>query len=316
MFNKLKLNKMKKFFYSMSAVLAIACAVACEETKPVQLGEVQLSASYDDPTGTYNGGYGWLDGDKIGLFVIDSGSNAQSNLEYAPATTTPEGYNALGEVDFNPAEKSAVLGAAGQYTFLAYYPYTSESDDYTAIPLPDVSVQEDGFTKDFSTSPTAPYVFAYTNKKLNCASNKVSLGVFNTVNVLMTIAGEATDDLANKKVSKLILSAETNIAAKNATINLATGEISGEMVKTIEYTFNTESDLSAVQPASTGGYFGPTPATFPQAYTLVVTMDIATAQNTDFTVKYVIEGTEYTMTPVKPTVGLLGNLSLNVSAAN
>ncbi len=242
MFNKLKLNKMKKFFYSMSAVLAIACAVACEETKPVD-SPAQIGLSGEFTSTSHCGAYGWQNV-KIGVFV--DGAIAQNNLEYAPKDTAQYVSFGMpvsvGEVELVAASTPAVYGE-GDNVVYAYAPYSASAAAYTAVPLPDITVQEtfkDPMDMSYWMAPQAKYSFGYAKSEpVQESSETISLGNFTPVFTAFTMYGATLpDECKAQKLTKVVVTAgDKDIASKNATINLETGEISGELAKSVEFTF-------------------------------------------------------------------------------
>ena len=234
---------MKKFFYSSLAVLAIACAVSCEEAKTVE-PSVEITMKGEFTSTSHCGAYGWQPGTKVGVFV--AGTTAQSNLEYTPKNTAQ--YVEFGlpvtvaEVELVASSTSAVYGT-GDNVVYAYAPYSSSATDYTAIPLPDITVQEtfeNPMLMSYWMAPQTKYSFGYAKSEpIKSSADTLSLGNFNPVFTAFTMYGATLPkECVGKTMTKVVVTAaDKDIASKNATINLETGEVSGELAKSVEFSF-------------------------------------------------------------------------------
>lgn len=242
---------MKKFFYSFSVVLAAAFAVSCEEVVP-EAPATQMALKGEFTSTSHTGAYGWQPGTKVGVFV--AGANAQNNLEYAPIQTAQYvefGMPvAVGEVELVAASTPAVYGK-GENVVYAYAPYSATATDYTAVPLPSTAVQENFETAmlmSYWMAPQSKYSFGYAKSEPVAESaDTLSLGNFTPVFTAVTMYGASLPvECVDETITKIEISAgEKNIASKNATINLETGEVSGELSKTIEFTYAAGTKVEA-----------------------------------------------------------------------
>ena len=117
-------------------------------------------------------------------------------------------------------------------------------------------------------------------------SATLSLGDFTSAFVQMTIPSPAIPDaLEGKTVTKLVVSADKDIATSDAVINLATGEISGTMSKSIELDLGDGLALES-------GYLGLTMETL----YIPMCIDFDEALETTFSFTYTIDGQDYTIT--------------------
>ncbi len=117
-------------------------------------------------------------------------------------------------------------------------------------------------------------------------SATLSLGDFTSAFVKMTIPSPTIPDaLEGKTVTKLVVSADKDIATSDAVINLATGEISGTMSKSIELDLGDGIVLES-------GFLGLTMETLH----IVMCIDFDEALETTFSFIYTIDGQDYTIT--------------------
>lgn len=248
---------MKNLIKFSFVATAIALATACDpaEQGPVDYpieGNFTISASYSAMV--HGGGYGWRNGEKIGVFVTSEGV-AQANLLYTPSDTSKvtmvTGTNYWGEVE-TYEERSVVgdveLTAAsevagfkkGEHNIYAYTQYVEGATDYTAVPLPNLAAQvsddKSWMNYGFGYAKTAAAIKEYS-------SANISLGDFMVVTWPISIKGiELTDAQANimkdqKITSVKLVSTDLDIAVTDGKINLATGEITGTKSKEIVVTF-------------------------------------------------------------------------------
>ena len=250
-FNKLNLNKMKKIFYSLSAMLAVVFAVSCEEAKPVEPAtEMALKGEFTSTS--HCGAYGWQPGTKVGVFV--AGATAQNNLEYAPKQTAQYVEFGMpvsvGEVELVAASTVAVYGKDDNVVY-AYAPYSASAADYTAVPLPDITVQEtfeNAMLMSYWMAPQSKYSFGYAKSQpVKESADTIALGNFTPAFTAVTMYGAAlAKECIDETLTKVVITAgDKNIASKNATINLETGEVSGELAKAVEFTFAAGAKVEA-----------------------------------------------------------------------
>lgn len=136
-------------------------------------------------------------------------------------------------------------------------------------------------------------------------SATLSLGDFTSAFVQMTIPSLAIPDaLEGKTVTKLVVSADKDIATSDAVINLATGEISGMMSKSIELDFG--DGLVLVD----SGYFG----VIMETLYIVMCIDFDEALETTFSFTYTIDGQDYTITGT-PSAKMSSDGNLNMYGA-
>ena len=249
---------MKRLNYFVSAALAIVFAASCEPQTPEVVdypieGNFTISAEYS--AYVHGGGYGWRNGEQIGVFVTSEGVT-QANLLYTPSDTskveiltgtnpyTGEEYELedrsyVGDVELTPASTAAGF-KKGDHVIYAYTPYVASAADYTAVPLPNLAAQQS------VEDAWAVYGFGYTKTKeaiSEYSSANISLGNFTPVFYPLSVKSiELTEEqgtaLKDQKITAVkFISTELDIALTDASINLATGEISGNKSKTIEITF-------------------------------------------------------------------------------
>ncbi len=283
---------MKTIKFVVALALTAAVFASCEkEPQDVQIvGDITLTGEY---TTYLHGGNGWLENDVVGVFVTSDGF-PQKNLEYKPSEVLKmvespyvPGYflpgDPVGNVTLTPAGTAAGF-KAGEHNIYAYVPYAAGNEDLNAIPLPDLTVQN---PVPDQYSPDAKYNFAYASiapfSEYSAAAK--DFGNFKSAFVQMTVPSpDFPADVEGKKLTKVVVSADTNIATKKATIDLTNGQIAGDSAKTIEYVFAGEGEVLAK------GFFG---VSAPTLY-LVLSIDEEAALATTFTFKYVVDGKEYT----------------------
>ncbi len=293
---------MKKFFYTVLALAVFATACQKEngpKVKPVG-DELTLGAKIGK---IYSRGLqGWIAADRIGVFVSAADGDL-NNLEYKSkdvATEAPNEY--LPEyTDFTETEGSvgtasleAVTGekatfTSGAHAIYAYTPYNEESADYTKVVLPDLNNQE---VCPYNVSgPYHNYTFAYTKTVVEEYSvAMVDLGEMVTPFSQITVPSLACSaDLANKTVTKMVVSCEEPLAYEaGATINLETGEITGEPV------YSLTMDLEGQEATISEGLpdWGVPPALTKTVY-LVAAIPFDVAAEQTFTVTITVDGAEY-----------------------
>lgn len=307
----------KTLKFLLTAFVAVIAAGCKEDEGPVDYpvtGNLNISGRYV----TYlHGSQGWVKEDQIGVFVTSDGIE-QANLLYEPSEICPatpneyvEGYYSYeeenykdGDILLNPVGGGASAGfKQGEHCVYAYTPYAEGNTTYSAVRLPSLASQEyipiDGliyFKREynFAYARLSAPVSEYTSATL-------SLGDFTSAFVQMTIPSPTFPDaLEGKTVTKLVVSADKDIATSDAVINLATGEISGTMSKSIELDFGDGLALAS-------GFFGLTMETL----YIVMCIDFDEALKTTFTFTYTIDGQEYTITGTpSATMSSDGNLNM------
>ena len=166
---------MKKIFLSLATVALMMSACTQSIVTPdgnyaTVGGDVIVIATAISETRTAmaanaNGGLDitWVAGDAIGLFGEDATSTIGTNAEYtATAAGKTSGFAYAGDA-------TAITWGQGTHTFYAYYPYTAEGGDYTAVPasIPAVQTQSAAGNLDH----LQPYSFLYAACRANENSN-------------------------------------------------------------------------------------------------------------------------------------------------
>jgi len=283
---------MKKIFYSVCAMLAVAFAVSCEETTPD--GPATLALKGEFTSTSHCGAYGWQPGTNVGVFV--EGAEAQKNLEYSPKQTVQYVEFGLpisvGEVELVATSNAAVYGE-GDNVVYAYAPYSASVEDYTAVPLPDITVQEtfaDAILMSYWMAPQPKYSFGYAKSEpVKASADTLALGNFTPVYTAVTMYGATlADECVEKTMTKVVITAgEKNIASKNATINLETGEVSGELAKAVEFSFGANGTVVETD------YFG-SAASGIFAFNLLLSPEEVVA--TELTFTFHVDGKTYAYT--------------------
>ena len=311
----------KTLKFLLTAFVAVIAAGCKEDEGPVDYpvtGNLNISGRYV----TYlHGSQGWVEEDQIGVFVTSDGIE-QANLLYEPSEICPATPNEWaeglfsyeeenykdGDILLNPVGGGAAAGfKQGEHCVYAYTPYAEGNTTYSAVRLPSLASQEyipiDGliyFKREYNfayarlSSPVSEYTSA-----------TLSLGDFTSAFVQMTIPSLAIPDaLEGKTVTKLVVSADKDIATSDAVINLATGEISGMMRKSIELDFG--DGLVLVD----SGYFG----VIMETLYIVMCIDFDEALETTFSFTYTIDGQDYTITGT-PSAKMSSDGNLNMYGA-
>jgi hypothetical protein len=221
---------MKKNFF-ISAVLAIAAAVACTEKGPVDY-PIQGSFSL----------YGENVTGKVGVFVTSDGI-MQTNLLYNAAEGT-------GAVALNAAGTKAGF-KQGNHVIYAYAPYAETAAELASVPV-DYTKQATVAFDPLADDPTLaglmlsfnsqaqPVCYASTEVK-ELTSAAITLP-FQALNALTEVSvGEPGLEGANanaqvgKKVSKIVITCDKAIAYTGQTLDLTTGKlVGGKAVNSIE----------------------------------------------------------------------------------
>ena len=305
---------MKRFNKIVCAALAVAAVAACDNEPEVVdfpiVGDFTITAAYpggmneDYSDNEYyaHGTQGWTAMDKLGVFVTSDGV-LQANLAYVPSEVCPLVDNEYMEGmktydDENVVVEAVALNAEGakagfkkgEHKIYAYMPYVEGVTDYTAVPMPDLSVQSGVNPVNGLFSPDPAYLFAYAKAEAGNehSTTPVALGNMIPVHTQMTLVSPTfPDELVGKAVTAITISADVDIVAKNATFNLETEKIEGEWSKTI--TVNVPEGGYVIEES----YFG---AAYSTTTYVVINLDGATALTTDFTFAFVVDGVEYKAT--------------------
>ena len=214
---------MKRFI--LLAILVIAAA-SCEKGVYVDypvVGNISITGiSRNSSTSS------WYPGEQIGVFVRSEGF-PQDNLLYTPSETRKDEslkvkgklYHMygipVGNTVLNP-HGEAVAFKHGEHTIYGYSPYNPDAKDITAVPMPDLTKQDNVSFIGNVTDPSISFVWAKKTIKEYTTAN-LALGTFkNEDQSLNTGAIYFTDhDLVDKKVTKSIIAADKAIAYKNPT---------------------------------------------------------------------------------------------------
>ncbi len=231
---------MKKLFYSVAigaALFASACSNDDENGEttvpdfPI-VGDFLLTGQCSDNPVRYQT---WVEGDKIGVFVISEKSLPQNNLLYTPKEVGSYNNETFEMVDISNVE----LAAAGQkagfkqglHTIYAYYPYVAEAADVKAVPMPDITVQDLSGEHPVMYAEMK-YVFGYA--KATCSKYStaaVDFGMFTSPVTKLNLnnVGFKDESMVGKTVEKLIISGDKYpIGYKNPTFDLTEGKFGGE----------------------------------------------------------------------------------------
>jgi len=327
---------MKRFNRFVYAALAVAAVAACDNEPEVVdfpiVGDFTITAAYPaewgDPTYAH-GGQGWTANDKLGVFVTSDGV-VQANLPYVPSEVCPLVDSPYVEGMKSYDDEKAVVDAVtlnavadkagfkkGEHTIYAYTPYVEGATDYTAVPMPDLTVQNPSNPINGLFSPNPAYLFAYAKAEAGSeySATPVALGNMKPVYAQMTLMSPTfAADAVGKKVTAITISADIDIVAKNATFNLETEKIEGEMSKTVSLTLPAEGLEIA------DGWFG---ASYDGTSYVVLNIDGNVGLTTEFTFEFVLDdGTKFTgkSAPAAAPMSDAGNLNmygcLDFSTAN
>ena len=268
--------KNRLFYFAACVALALS-SVSCssddgedEDVDIPVVGKIAVSGAYNVYS---HGSQGWIEADKIGIYVLSDGKS-QDNLPYAPSEVA----------------KATVMEYEGK-TYITY-----DNEDYKTVALPNISVQEH-YASEFV--PNRKYGFAYASATTSSYSAAtVSLGEFKPLFSQLTLpALECPDALANKTCTKIVVTCDEHPLsyADGATVNLATGEISGTPLNSITYNIPDGLVVNAGMPA-----FG-LPSSLETAY-MMVAVPFEKGMNYTYKFTLTIDGREYT-TSGKPKTG-------------
>ena len=281
---------MKRLNLFVCAALAIVSAASCDTEAPVAPDTtLRISAAY---TEAYtHGSQGWIESDKLGMFAYSDGKAVATNHLYTPSKVSTlvespymPGYfmydETIGEVELLTSAPAVELPHGFNEIYL-YTPYVEGLTDITAVPLPDLSVQE---YVSGSSSPDKKYTFAYKSASV-CDCGIVRMGEMKSAVKQMTIVSpKFPASFEGKKVTKVVVAANTSytkIAYSAATINLTNGEVDGEKVNAVEILL-PEGGLEIA--AEYGEY---------KISTLYVVLADNVSKTTKFKFTFTVDGTDY-----------------------
>lgn len=301
---------MKRLSYFLcSALVVLGGAASCEKTPAVVdfpvVGPLAFEGTYDSYA---HGAHGWVDGDEIGIFVTSDGVT-QSNLHYAPVEFATVEEGALGPelkgtvntTAFKAVGSETAGFKQGEHQVYAYTRYDASSTDYTAVKLPNTSVQE--YYSIFGANPKYTFAYAKLAEPLTeYTAETISLGTFVCPFSSLSISSLTFDEdkfKAGDVVSKVVVKAETGIAVSDATINLETGEISKKE--------------NAVELKLPDGGFQIKDSDWGldlEMLCIVIANDVATSKETEYTIVLTINGADYTVKS-KPGMAYMDNAMLS-----
>ena len=211
-------------------------------------GEINVSAAIDENTRTSMTANGdnldiaWVKGDGIGMFASDANGAFATNLKYvAESDAANSKLNADGE---------SIQWGTGTHQFYAYYPYTTATDDATAVPISVPAVQEQ--SEAGNLDHLQPYAFLYAQKSSAQAAS-VQLSFQNALSVLeVNLCSEVGAINCDAIIFRADDTAEV-LSTEGATINLTTGAIntaSATNSNEIKVTLGTPVALDATTPQS------------------------------------------------------------------
>lgn len=314
---------MKKTVNFLCAALALAAVVGCDEKEPEVVdfpvvGDLSISGRY---VNYLHGSQGWVEEDKIGVFVTSDGVE-QANLLYEPSEVCPivpgfvdgmfiyDSENPVdGDILLNPAGTAAGF-KQGEHNIYAYTPYSEGNTTYSSVKLPKTDVQE-YIEYDGLHYLKGEYMFAYAKLAepvTESTSATLSLGDFVSPFVMMTIPSATLPEACvNKKVTKIVVSAAKDIAVSDASVNLETGEMTGTFSKSIELDCGDGILVEGID-------YGFGMMVSMSTIYLSLFMDFDEAQQTEFTFTYTIDGQDYTTTG-SPSTSFVMEGNVNMSGA-
>lgn len=285
---------MKKNFF-ISAVLAIAAAVACTEKGPVDY-PIQGSFSL----------YGENVTGKVGVFVTSDGI-MQTNLLYNAAEGT-------GAVALNAAGTKAGF-KQGNHVIYAYAPYAETAAELASVPV-DYTKQATVAFDPLADDPTLaglmlsfnsqaqPVCYASTEvKELTSAAITLPFQALNALTEVSVgepgLEGANAEAQVGKKVSKIVITCDKPIAYTGQVLDLTTGKlVGGKAVNSIEIT--ADMTIKKIGSVSANGF------TFK---TCLTEEELATAK---FKIEMVMEtGKTYSAADKTPSYGGIYALTLN-----
>ncbi len=287
---------MKKVLFSLAVLTAVFSSCSKDEKDPPIIGNFSISGQVAKNSARFST---WIKEDTLGVFVTSDGK-PQVNLVYTPSEYASYdsrmaefGYTAIasgtsvGDVVLNAASEVAGF-KEGTHTIYAYYPYKASASDITAVPVPDITLQDPSTVgQKFLGNCSYKWVFAYAKKSVSeYSAATVDLGEFKTpVCMINTAALPFAEDADGRTLVKLNITADGTIAYKDATFNLETEKFNGEPASGIDYIMKEEISE---------GWFG---VSTRNAAIFVINADIATAKNYNFTLTATLDnGDVYAVT--------------------
>jgi len=318
---------MKRLNYFICAAFAVAATVACDpaEDQPKDfpvVGEIALSGESTNAATN-----SWYPGEKLGVFVTSDGLT-QSNLLYTPSETCADNSVLLDENDptskywmfGDPVGNVALTASAekagfkqGVHNVYAYSPYNAAATDVTAVPMPDLTKQDELTFRGQTTNPALSFVYA-SKVVEEYTSAPVDLGTFTCVTMALNtgsieFSGQESE-LVGKKLVKMVVTADKPIAYSNAKFNLVEKSISGTSAP-VEVTTNQEIKASegldfvtmqSVTIYSTGD---------PVKFVIIAPASLDELQSMKFNFTAVLDdNSEWTVSEVSPNVMNIGGSTL------
>jgi len=279
---------MKKLFYSM-AIGAALFASACnnddeggETTVPDLpiVGNFLLTGQCSDNPIRYST---WVEGDKIGVFVTSEGQ-PQNNLCYAPKEVgaydeaTFSYTKEVGNVELVAAGEKAGF-KQGEHTIYAYYPYVAEAADVTAVPMPDITVQDLSGEHPKLFAETK-HVFGYAKavcSKYSAAA--VDFGKFTSPVTKLNLNNLTfKDEMGGKTIKTVTITGSTDpVGYKNPTFDLTEGKFSGEAAPVEVISGQKITEAGELFPGFS------MPATTEEPFTIVLAIDFEKAMAQTYT---------------------------------
>lgn len=292
---------MKRLNLFVCAALAIAGAASCDQVVPeTEDNTLRISAAYTSDAAYGHGTQGWIESDKVGMFAVSDGQTVATNVLYTPSQVADpnDPFSSVNEVELITNAPAMKLPHGFNEIYL-YTPYVEGLTELTAVPLPDITVQNyvSGLYR-----PDPVYTMAY-NKAVTCDCGIVRAGQMTPAYTQMTIPSpEFPKSFVGKKVTKVTVAAQsswTKIAYKSATIDITTGKVDGELTGSIELVLPEEGmEIS-------DGYFGAS------IETLYLILSEGVGISTTFVFTFTIDGQDYVM-EAKPSEMMSTEANLNM----
>ena len=321
---------MKRLNYFVCAALAVAAAVGCNEKEGPQdfpvVGEITLCGESTNAATN-----SWYPGEKVGVFVTSDGV-PQVNLLYTPSevcedkSTEANGAkywmfgDPVGNVALNASSEKAGF-KQGVHNVYAYSPYNPAATDLTAVPMPDLTKQDETIFMGQTINPALSFIYSSVEVK-EYTTAPVDLGTFKSLNFDLNTGSiefkGCPESVTELSLVKLIISSDKPLAYKNGTFNLVEEKINGESSE-IEVITNQQIKFLPGQ--------GFDMTTF-ESYDLYATNDpvkfavVAPASTDDFkTMKFnftgvLSDGSEYVGTDISPNVMNFGGTVLVTFGSN
>lgn len=304
---------------SIWALSAIALLSACSQTprEPADIpttGPIAISGSIS--AYVHGSAYGWFDADKIGVFALSEEGRPQINLAYKPSKTSPiiemKGMKmpgkktGAGEQTLLAIESEKSIGyKKGKHTIYAYIPYSPAAKDIKAIPLPSLVTQE--ADKGTIMTSATEYTFAYASTSVDRETAAVqSLGEFKSpfCQITLPMPNGFPETTLGKACPSVVVTCDHPIAyADGATIDLTSGKIKGEGVKSITYMLPKGT---VIQKGRRGGI---RPSAMSSAF-IVLQVPFETAKDYTYTFTFEVEGKKYATSMQSKMLNTEGNINM------